>query len=59
MSLKLKVQVVRLVICTVFVCLIMSLVVGNQEGRVQHETRLGKGEFRQRRNNPANTKSIG
>ena len=49
----------RLVICTGFVCLIKSMVIGNQEGRVQHETRLGKEEFRQRRNSPGNTKSIG
>ena len=30
----------RLVICTGFVCLIKSLVVGNQEGRVHHKTMM-------------------
>ena len=49
----------RLVICTEFVYLIKSLVVGSQEVRVHHETGLGKEEFRQRRDNPEKTKSIG
>ena len=49
----------RLVICIGFVYLIKILVVGNQEGRFHHETGLGKEEFRQRRDNPEKTKSIG
>ena len=39
--------------------MIKILVVGNQEGRVHRETGLGKEEFRQRRDNPEKTESIG
>ena len=42
----------RLVICTGFFYLIKSLVAGNQEGRVHHETGLGKGEIIQRKPSP-------
>ena len=44
---------------TWFVCLILSLVVGNQEGRVQFRTRMRKEDFRQRRGKSENIKTIG
>ena len=42
MSLRLKCYDVRLVIGTRFVCLIVCLVAGYQEGRVQCKTKISK-----------------